>query len=157
MASEEPPTPEAPPVQPQPHVVLLDLNVVLDVLQNREPHYEASAKVWAAVEEGRLRGYVAAHSVTTLFYLLNRHLDGSAAIATIRDLLAVFSVAGVDEDVIRAALSYGWRDFEDAVQMAAAAGVDADFLVTRNPKDFKGGPVAVLRPGELPAILQKPS
>ena len=139
------------------HAVLVDLNVVLDVLQKRKPHYDASAKVWAAVEEGRLDGSVAAHSVTTLFYLLSRHLGWTEAMAAIRDLVAVFSVAKVDEAVIRDALSYGWKDFEDAVQMAAAADLEAGFLVTRNPRDFKAGPVAVLEPAELPAILQAPS
>ena len=156
MASEKRPQPEtgeAPP--PSRLAVLLDLNVVLDVLQKREPHYQASAKVWAAVEGDRLEGFVAAHSVTTLFYLLTRHLGRMKA--AIHDLVAVFSVAKVDEGVIHSALSYGWKDFEDAVQMAAAAGVEADFLITRNPKDFSTGPVAVLQPAELPAILQAPS
>jgi predicted nucleic acid-binding protein len=134
--------------------VLVDLNVVLDVLQARKPHYETSASIWAAVEEGRLDGSVAAHSVTTLFYLLSRHLSAAEAISAIHDLVAVFSVAKVDDGVILNALSYGWRDFEDAVQMAAAAGVGADFVVTRNPKDFKAGPVAVLEPASLHAILQ---
>ena len=139
------------------HALLLDLNVVLDVLQRREPHYEASARIWAAVEEGHLRGFVAAHSVTTLFYLLTRYLDRNQALAAIHDLVDVFSVAAVDESVVRRALSYGWKDFEDAVQMAAAAGAGADFLITRNPKDFATGPVAVLQPAELPAILPAPS
>ncbi len=165
MASEEGPAadtvtmpaPEEPQAAEPRHTLLLDLNIVLDVLQRREPHYEASAKVWAAVEEGLLGGFVAAHSVTTLFYLLTRYLDRNQALAAVHDLIGVFSVAGVDEAVIRHALSYGWKDFEDAVQMAAAAGVEADFLITRNPKDFASGPVAVLQPAELPAILLAPS
>jgi predicted nucleic acid-binding protein len=136
--------------------VLVDLNVLLDVLQKREPHYPASAKVWAAIEEGRLRGFIAAHSVTTLFYLLARHLSWSEALDAIRDLLGVFSVAQVDEAVIQEALAFGWQDFEDAVQMAAAAGVEADYLITRNPKDFEGGVISVLQPAEVPAILQTP-
>ncbi len=136
--------------------VLVDLNVILDVLQKREPHFEASARVWAAVEAGRLRGFVAAHGVTTFFYLLSRYLTWTEASETIRDLLAVFSVAGVDDDVLQTALSYRWKDFEDAVQMAAAAAVGADYLITRNPKDFSSGPVTVLQPAELPAILQAP-
>ncbi len=165
MASENGPGAEAgsspapdgsQPANPR-HTLLLDLNVVLDVLQRREPHFEASARVWAAVEEGHLRGFVAAHSVTTLFYLLAQYLDRNRAIAAIHDLVEVFSVACVDEAVIHRALSYGWKDFEDAVQMAAAAGVEADFLITRNPKDFVTGPVAVLQPAELPAILPVPS
>ncbi len=142
---------------PSRRTLLLDLNVILDVLQKRQPHFDASARVWAAVEEGSLRGFVAAHSVTTLFYLLTQHLDRNQAIAAIHDLVGVFSIATVDEVAIRHALSYGWKDFEDAFQMAAAAGVEADFLITRNPKDFPAGPVAVLQPAELPAIFPAPS
>lgn len=137
--------------------LLLDLNVIVDVLQRREPHFEASARVWAAVENGPLDGCIAAHSVTTLFYLLTRYLDRTAATTAIHDLVAVFGIAKVDEGVVRSALSYGWRDFEDAVQMAAAAAAQADFLVTRNPKDFKAGPVPVLQPAEIPALLSPPS
>lgn len=159
MASDEQTSPDSEqgPLSGPPLKVLLDLNVVLDVLQNRASHYEASAKAWAAVEEGTLEGCIAAHSVTTLFYLLSQYLEWTAAVAALEEVLEVFSVATVDEDVIRNALSFGWRDFEDAVQMAAAASAKADFLITRNPKDFKTGPVAVLQPAELPAILQPPS
>ena len=53
--------------------ILVDLNVILDVLQHREPHYAASAMVWSAVETRQARGLIAAHSVTTLFYLLARY------------------------------------------------------------------------------------
>jgi hypothetical protein len=51
------------------------------------------------------------------------------------------------------ALSWGWGDFEDAVQMAAAAGEKVDYLVTRNPGDFEGGPVAVVRPGAFLVLV----
>ena len=137
------------------HSVLLDLNVVLDVLQKREPHYAASAQVWAFVETGRLQGWVAAHSVTTLFYLLTQQVGSPRAQEAIQDLVSVFGIASIDEKVILDALAFGWKDFEDAVQMAAAATADAEYLITRNPKDFKGGPVATLQPAELPAILQE--
>jgi predicted nucleic acid-binding protein len=136
--------------------VLVDLNVILDVLQLRLPHYPASARVWAAVEDQLLQGYIAAHSVTTMFYLLNKHLGTRTTQQVMKDLLTVFRVAGVDQDIIHEALSLGWKDFEDAVQMAAAMAVGADFLITRNPKDFKGGRVALLQPAELPAILTSP-
>lgn len=135
--------------------VLVDLNVILDVLQHRGPHYAASAIVWSAVETRQIRGLIAAHSITTLFYLLARHHDAVATHEVIDTLLTVFSVAKVDQHVIKAALAFRWRDFEDAVQMIAASEAGADYLITRNPKDFKGGPVPVLQPAELPAILQQ--
>ena len=56
-------------------VVLVDLNVVLDILAQREPHYISSSQVWAAIETERAGGWLAAHTMTTLHYLLGRHTD----------------------------------------------------------------------------------
>ena len=133
--------------------ILLDLNIVLDVLANRQPHYTDSARTWAVVESGRAEGWLAAHSITTLFYLLARHTNRQRAIQAIHDVLQVFSVAAVDQSVIRRALTLGWRDFEDAVQMAAAVQAGVDYVITWNTKDFKGGPLPAIRPGEFLALL----
>ena len=54
--------------------VLLDTNVVLDVLANREPFVADSAAVLSLVEDRKAEGFVAAHSVTTLYYLLRREV-----------------------------------------------------------------------------------
>ena len=74
----------------------------------------------------------------------------------VQDILRVFSVAAVDQNVIQDAVGLGWSDFEDAVQMAAAYRAGADYLITRNPKDFKGGPTEVVQPGEFLALLRAP-
>jgi predicted nucleic acid-binding protein len=133
--------------------VLVDANVALDVLAKREPHYAPSAAVWALVEQGRIEGLLAAHTVTTLYYLVTTHLDRQQAKLTITKLLQVFGVAAVDQPVILKALTLGWKDFEDAVQMAAAFNARVDYLVTRNPKDFKDELVRVLQPGDLMALF----
>ena len=54
--------------------VLVDVNVVLDVLTSREPNYDVSAAVWTLVEGDAVEGVVAAHTVTTVHYLVGRHL-----------------------------------------------------------------------------------
>lgn len=51
-------------------VVLIDLNIILDVLQKRDPFYDISVQLLAGAETGLMTGYLAAHSVTTLFYLI---------------------------------------------------------------------------------------
>lgn len=134
--------------------ILVDLNVVLDVLAHREPHYRSSAAVWAQIETGVMDGFVAAHSVTTLFYLLLRHTERRAAIRALRDLLRVFAVAPADHPAVESALDLEWADFEDAVQMTVAGQVGVDYLVTRNTKDFKGGGVRAITPAELLAMLE---
>ena len=136
--------------------VLVDLNIILDVIGRREPHYGASAEVWGAIEVGEVEGLIAAHSMTTVHYLITRHLDDKRAKIALLDILKVFSVAGVDQDVIQDAVGLGWFDFEDAVQMSAAAREGADYLITRNPKDFKDGPIDVVQPGEFLALLRAP-
>jgi len=136
-------------------VILVDLNVILDVLQQRQPFYDESAQVLDAAGQEEISGLIAAHSITTLFYVTDRVRSRRLAVSAIMELLTVFSIASVNEAVIRQALTWGWRDFEDAVQMAAAAASGADFVVTRNPKDFETQAVPVLRPGELLAVLAR--
>jgi predicted nucleic acid-binding protein len=133
--------------------ILVDLNVVLDVLQNRRPFYDASACVLDAVARQEVTGLLAAHSIATLTYVLNRLRNRETAVAAITGLLEAFTIAAVDDAVIRKAFSWGWPDFEDAVQMAAAAHAEADYLIARNPRDFQEGVVQVVQPGALPAIL----
>jgi hypothetical protein len=68
--------------------------------------------------------------------------------------LEVFEVATIDRDVLVRALALAWRDFEDAVQMAAASCAQADYLVTRNPRDFQGDLVRLIRPDDLIALFR---
>jgi predicted nucleic acid-binding protein len=129
--------------------VLIDLNVILDVLQRREPFYATSARVLACAETGIVEGWVAAHSLTTLFYLLARYQSADQARVTLSELLSFLSVAAVDQVVIEQALKLPYRDFEDAVQMMAAVRTGVQYLVTRNVQDYKSGPLPVLQPAEL--------
>jgi predicted nucleic acid-binding protein len=137
--------------------LLVDVDVVLDVLARRTPHYERSAEVWAAVETDRVGGVIAAHTVTTVHYLVARATDRRTAGAAVDDLLRVFGVAAVDGDVLRHALALGWSDFEDAVQMAAAVAVGATHLVTRNVADYRATLLPILRPAEVAALLLRAS
>lgn len=129
--------------------LLLDANVVLDVLAMREPHWKASAGILARVESGKAKGLIAAHSVTTIYYLLSKHLNRKKARAAIVQLLNVLDVAAVDHHVVSDALSLGWEDFEDAVQAAAVLHAKATHLISRNPKDFSTLTIPVLTPDEF--------
>ena len=133
--------------------VLVDLNVIIDVMQNRQPFYEDSAGVLDSVARGEVVGWLAAHSVTTLFYVISRTRNRETAVQAVNGLLESFTVANVDDTVIREALSLGWKDFEDAVQMASAGAEGVDYLITRNTKDFQSGPVPVIQPAAFLALL----
>jgi predicted nucleic acid-binding protein len=135
------------------HRVLIDLNLILDVLQQREPFYLLSAKVLASAETGLIEGYVAAHTLTTLFYLIAKDQSPETARVSLTELLQFLAVAAVDQDTIEQALTLPYNDFEDAVQMTSAVQVGVKYLVTRDVRDYKAGPLAVLQPAELLALL----
>jgi predicted nucleic acid-binding protein len=125
---------------------LVDANVILDVLADREPWAEHSVRVLESIEEGRAEGFVAAHTITTLHYLVASHRGRDVATSAVRRLLRLFEVVPVDEDRLLHALDLGLADFEDAVQAACAEKARADALVTRNEDDFRGVGVPVLSP-----------
>jgi predicted nucleic acid-binding protein len=133
--------------------VLIDTNVVLDVLQAREPFYEASKRLLANAEIGKIQGIIAAHTVTTLFYLISKDKSSAHARATITNLLQFLNVASVDQSTIEQALNLSYQDFEDAVQMMSAVQSKCDFLVSRNKDDFKPALLPVLSPIDFLAAL----
>ena len=133
--------------------VLFDLNILLDVLQERQPFYKVSASLLAYAETGRIKGWIAAHSVTTLYYLIAKDKSADQARVIITRLLQFLRIAAVDQSTIEQSLNLPYHDFEDAVQVMAAVQIKAAYLVTRNIKDFQPSPLPVLQPADLLAIL----
>lgn len=136
--------------------VLVDLNVVLDVLLDRAPHADASAALWAAIENGDAEGLLAAHCVTTLHYLAARARGREFADRCVTDVLSVFSVAPLDSTVLTEALALGWPDYEDAVCAASARASGCQLIATRDPAGFKRSPCPALAPREALAAIRMP-
>ena len=135
----------------------MDVNVLLDAVLERQPHAEAAARIWTAVETRRASGLVPAHGVTTLFYLFARARGGAAARRGVGHLLTVFGVAAVNHAVLQRALTLGWADFEDAVCAAAAEGAGCDLIVTRDAAGFRSSPVDAVDPAAALALLDRES
>lgn len=133
--------------------VLFDLNIILDVLQERAEFYEFSARLLTRAETGNIQGWLASHAVTTLFYLIAKDKSPEQARVAITSLMQFLKIAPVDQNTIEQALNLPYRDFECAVQMSAALQIRADYVLTRNPRDFQPAPLAVIQPVELLAIL----
>jgi predicted nucleic acid-binding protein len=134
--------------------ILLDTNIVLDVLLDRQPHVKASAVVWTAVETGVAEGMLAAHAVTTVHYLVQKELGATAAKRVVASILKVFGIAAVDAAVVQEALQLPFSDFEDAVTAAAARFAGCECIVTRDPKGFRGSPVRSTTPEAVTPLLR---
>lgn len=133
--------------------LLLDVNVVLDVLLEREPHSTPAVTLWRAVESGAAVGFLPAHGLTTVWYLARRTRGTSFARRVVEDLLSVFRAASVDTRVLRQALALPLPDFEDAVCAACAVSTKCDAIVTRDSAGFRNAPISVLDPASAVAWL----
>lgn len=137
--------------------VLLDTNVVLDVLLNRETWVNDSATVWRACDEGRIIGHITATTLTDIFYVSRRLADLHVARAAVRTCLDAFEICTVDRDALERAEAMSGDDFEDNLQIACAAIADLDVIVTRNKDDFETASTLALSPSEFIAQLSQPS
>ena len=126
--------------------VLVDANVVLDALLGREPFFTHSDQVLNLCDD-RVEGYIAAHSITNIFFILQKTYDVASCRRMILRLLSIFTVEYIDAERINAAVNnVGFDDFEDSLQHECALAAQVDFIITRNAKDFAGSVIPCLTP-----------
>jgi len=133
--------------------VLFDTNVILDVLLEREPFIDAASKLFALVDNGRIKGSICATTVTTIFYITAKDFGQRRARDQVHGLLGLFEVAPVDRDVLDGALDVDFSDYEDAVLHEAARAAGATAIVTRDRRDFVNAAIPALDPQELLAAI----
>lgn len=126
--------------------VMVDLNVILDVFQNRAGWVTASAGVCALCAEGKDVGFVSPHALTTIYYIVRKHGGKALADKAIDWMLSVFKVARCGEAEFRAARNGDIDDFEDAVVAASAQAEKCEAIITRNTAHFAASPVPPLAP-----------
>jgi predicted nucleic acid-binding protein len=130
-----------------PNRILIDTDVLLDVALNRRPYVEDSAEVLRWAEKGGA-ACVAWHSLSNCAYLLAN--DGREFLATLLDLV---DVAPTSRQEAQSALHFPMKDLEDALQAEAALAWKAEYVITRNLKDYRHSPVPALSPPQFIAQL----
>ena len=123
--------------------VLIDTNVILDVLCNRLPFVEDAQKVF------RLCGYISALSIPNIIYIMRKELDADRISDILEKLSLIFTIADLKSSDLTKAVKLGFDDYEDALQSVCASRIKADYIVTRNIKDFSGSKVTAIKPSEL--------
>ena len=128
--------------------LFLDTNVVIDLLGEREPFYEAVAKIVSLADKGRIQLSVSALTYATVFYILSRFEDKELVKEKIRKFKVISETSDLTDKVLDKGLSSKIRDFEDALQYFCALENECHIIITRNGKDFKESALPVLSPDE---------
>lgn len=134
-------------------VLLIDANVVLDVLLDRPEFVKESALIWKLCETEQAKGYVSALTFANLVYIMRKRLTPEKIEETLRQLRLIFEFADLGESDLAKAAELRWDDFEDAVQSVTAERVHANYIITRNVRDFSESKVMAFTPAELLARI----
>ena len=129
--------------------VLIDTNIILDVLCKRPDFYEDSAKIFKLCEVKKISGVISALSIPNIMYILRKELDADKTREILDSLMLIFSVADLKADNLKKAADMRFKDYEDAIQSAYATRIKANYIVTRNIKDFSESKVTAIKPAEL--------
>ena len=129
--------------------VLIDTNIILDVLCKRPAFYEDSAKIFKLCEVKKISGVISALSIPNIMYILRKELDADKTREILDSLMLIFSVADLKADDLKKAADMRFKDYEDAIQSACATRIKANYIVTRNIKDFSESKVTAIKPAEI--------
>jgi len=100
-------------------------------------------------QQALIKSYISASTVTDVFYITQKEYGKKAAREAIKRLLKVFHPATVTDGNIFQALELDWSDFEDSLQFVVGKALLADFIITRNIKDFASSSISTVTPEQF--------
>ena len=139
--------------------VLLDTNVVIDVLQKRDPWFKAGKVIFLAVANRKITGCLTAKQIADIHFFSRKQFLGeenvdAKARKVISALLGLFEILDTKGEDCQNAIGIENGDYEDAILISTAQREKVDFIITRNPQDFRCSSVLVLSPDEFLPRLQ---
>jgi predicted nucleic acid-binding protein len=130
--------------------VLLDTNIILDIVEKREPFFSNSFQIFMKSAKKEIEAIIGASSVTDIYFITRKNCkNAEQALSFIIDMLKVVTLVDTKATDIQEATKLNFSDFEDAVVTVTAAREGADYLVTRNAADFINSPVSVISPADF--------
>lgn len=130
--------------------VLLDTNILIAFIAQRPPFVKNSKAILGLCAEEKIDGCIAAHSVMNTFYILRKDITADNRKKVLTELCNLLTVVGIDKAKILSALANNdFTDVEDCLQTECAKEFSADYIVTRNVKDFQNSTIPAISPDEF--------
>ena len=128
--------------------VLVDTNVIIDVLQSRQPWCNSGKKIFLAIANKQIIGCVTAKQIADIHYFSRKQFKEQENVdakcrTIITKLLALFELLdtlGID---CQDAIAYENNDYEDAIMISTAVRSGVDVIVTRDSNHYKSVPIPV--------------
>ena len=136
--------------------ILIDTNIILDHLFPRQPHSANAGKILRLCFQQNCKGYIAAHSITNIFYILRKQFSVDDRKRMLLDLCDFIDVVGIQKkQIIDTLTNDEFTDFEDRLQFECAQTINAHYIITRNIADFPNSPIPVILPEDFLKIIEE--
>lgn len=123
--------------------LFLDTNIVVDLLEGREPFCYDAAQLFTMAHDKRVELLVSPMTFSTASFLLRKH--GSEGVRILlSNLRQLVRVTISDERTVDDSIASQFKDFEDAMQYYTALNAKAEIIITRNGKDFTASNLPVM-------------
>lgn len=127
--------------------ILIDTDIILDFLFDREPFSESASKILSLCESKEIVGFVTPVIISNVYYLLRQTATHKKVTEKLTLLISFLEVSIIDKNIIIKALHSDFKDFEDALQnYSAERDNQIDVIITRNIKDYKNSRLSVMLP-----------
>ncbi len=136
--------------------VLIDTNVMLDYLCQRSEFCEASNKIMEMCAEEKFSGFIAAHSVLNAYFILRKEYGDDERRKIILKYLEIVDVVSINRQKIEnCLLNVDFKDLEDCLQDECAASCGAEYIITRNIKDFQQSKISAIIPEDFIKLMEQ--
>ena len=130
--------------------VFLDTNILIDFLAARQPFAEDAIALFQLADDGEIELMVSDLTIINTFYVLRRmRYNLSEIYDSMDDIRPLLTIVSMGASVVDRCLQHRSDDFEDEMQYLSAVDANADYIITRNKKDFDFGDSAVMTPQEF--------
>ena len=128
--------------------VFIDTNVLIDFLGEREPFYDAAARIVSQADRKEIELMTSSLSYATASYILMRYNPRELVMRKLKQFTPLCTVTNVGAEEVNLSLCSAFSDFEDALQYHSALKAGASEMITRNKKDFRLASLPVYTPDE---------
>lgn len=137
--------------------IYIDTDILLDIFMERRPFYQPASQLLSLVDLKKIKGFTTPLVFANLFYILRKYKSKNTAIKTLNTLGKILDIAPLGKKSVEMALNSNFNDFENALQYYSAIQTKANYIVTRNKKDFKSSEIPVLSAEEFIILFHQSS
>lgn len=130
--------------------IFLDTNIIIDVMEKREPYFLQSANLLELGYKGYVSLYATSLTFINALYISRKSIGKEAAIEKVKLLRNFIEISPMSAQEFDIALRMDTKDIEDNLQYSSALSAECNIIVTRNKKDFPANDsVKILTPQEF--------